>query len=91
MRLDITKIEDRIRKLQELRRIACDPEMANIFSQCLTTDDTATPVNSPEPDPVVESRTSPPEIEASEQGRSDEAEAVIQSVMTGGGWHRRAR
>ena len=90
MRLDIAKIDDRIRKLQELRRIASDPEIAGIISQCLTADDAPTPVDFSEPDPVVESRTLPPENEASEPGRSDDAETVIQSVLTGGPW-RRAR
>ena len=28
MRLDLAKIDDRIKKLQEVRRIASDPEMA---------------------------------------------------------------
>ena len=91
MRLDIAKIDDRIRKLQELRRIACDPDIAGIISQCLTADETAAPLNFPETGSVMESPALPPESEAGAQGRSDDAEAVIQSVMAGGQWNRRAR
>jgi hypothetical protein len=35
MRLDTTKIDDRIRKLQELKRIASDPEMVGMLSEFL--------------------------------------------------------
>ena len=35
MRLDITKIDERIQRLQELRRIANDPEMAQLLSEFL--------------------------------------------------------
>jgi hypothetical protein len=91
MRLDIAKIDDRIRKLQELKRIVSDPDIAGIISQCLTADDAAAPLNFPETGPVMESAAAPPEREAGAQGRSDGAEALIQSVMAGGQWNRRAR
>jgi hypothetical protein len=39
MRLDIAKIDERIKRLQELRRLACDPEIASILLECLTGDE----------------------------------------------------
>ena len=39
MRLDLSKIDERIRKLQEIRRIASDPEAAFILLECITNED----------------------------------------------------
>lgn len=39
MHLDLAKIDERIKRLQELRRLASDPEMASILLECLTGDE----------------------------------------------------
>ena len=39
MRLDLRKIDERIKKLQEIRRIVSDPEAATILLECLTSED----------------------------------------------------
>lgn len=39
MRLDIARIDDRIRKLNELRALISDPEMQSLLLDCLTSDD----------------------------------------------------
>jgi len=36
MKLDIQKIDDRIKKLQDLRKIAADPEMSSILVEFMT-------------------------------------------------------
>ena len=41
MHLDIAKIDERIKRLQELRRIASDPEMASLLLECLSGDESA--------------------------------------------------
>jgi len=89
MRLDIAKIDDRIKKLQELKRIASDPDIADMISQCLTPDEV--PVSAPPAVPVVETPKTPAESENNTQGKPDEADAMIQSILSGGQWGRRAR
>ena len=49
MRLDVAKIDERIKKLQELRRIASEPDMANLLLECLTGDDSEIASHSAEP------------------------------------------
>ena len=45
MRFDVQKIDERIKKLQELRRIATDPEITGILSEFLSAgNETAQPV-----------------------------------------------
>ena len=39
MHLDIARIDERIKRLQELRRIASDPEMASLLLECLSGDE----------------------------------------------------
>ncbi len=41
MRLDVARIEERIAKLQEIKRIASDPEMARILLEFLVPDQEA--------------------------------------------------
>ncbi len=49
MRFDVQKIDERIKKLQELRKIATDPEISSILSEFMTVGDEcsqpALPVN----------------------------------------------
>jgi hypothetical protein len=40
MPLDVSKIDERIKKLQELRRMALDPEMTTLLSEFLVAGDT---------------------------------------------------
>lgn len=41
MKLNVQRIDERIARLQELRRIALDPDMAAMFSEFVTADDQA--------------------------------------------------
>ena len=47
MRINIQKLDDRIKKLQEIRRIAADPELANIFLEFVGDDTVSEPVLGP--------------------------------------------
>jgi hypothetical protein len=50
MRLDIRKIDDRINKLQEVRRIASDPEMIAVLAEFLTSEEESRePLSEPKP------------------------------------------
>lgn len=50
MRLDIQKLDERIKKLQEIRRIAADPELATILLEFMSTEEVvAEPVSVPKP------------------------------------------
>lgn len=42
MRLDLQRLDERIQKLQEIRRIASDPETAAILTEFITADDNRT-------------------------------------------------
>ena len=75
MRLDLAKIDERIKRLQELRRIASDPEMARILLDCLSMDEEARE-RLPEPHPkaeVVGSRSQPLE--------EDPSDVVVRQVL----------
>jgi hypothetical protein len=51
MRIDIQKLDERIKKLQEVRRIAADPELATILVEFMSAEDVlAAPVSMPKPD-----------------------------------------
>jgi hypothetical protein len=53
MRIDIQKLDDRIKKLQEIRRIATDPELATILLEFMSAEDAvAEPVTTPKLDDV---------------------------------------
>jgi hypothetical protein len=39
MRLDLQKIDERIKKLQEIRKLASDPEAVTILLECITSED----------------------------------------------------
>ena len=39
MRLDLQKLDDRIKKLQEIRRMLSDPEMASMLMELVSPDD----------------------------------------------------
>ena len=53
MKIDIQKLDERIKKLQEIRRIATDPELATILLEFVSPDDgVAEPVFAPKFDDV---------------------------------------
>ena len=65
MRIDIKKLDERIKKLQEIRRIATDPELSTILLEFVGPDDEITaeqpvaktgPVLEPSRDPVPSTR-----------------------------------
>ncbi len=43
MRIDIQKLDERIKKLQEIRKVAADPELATILLEFMSTDDVPAP------------------------------------------------
>jgi hypothetical protein len=53
MRIDVQKLDERIKKLQEIRRIAADPELAAILVEFMSAEDLmSAPVSMPKPDDV---------------------------------------
>ena len=57
MKIDIQKLDERIKKLQEIRRIAADPELAAILLEFVSTEDVvAEPVLVPKLDDVSNPR-----------------------------------
>jgi hypothetical protein len=57
MKIDIQKLDERIKKLQEIRRIAADPELATILLEFVSTEDVgAEPVLMPKLDDVSNPR-----------------------------------
>ena len=92
MRLDIARIDERIKKLQEIKRIASDPEMTSMLFDCLVGDESPAPVQFPEPRREAESRT--PALAAEAPAVADgagEADALIKSVLGGAHWNRKVR
>ena len=73
MRVDIQRLDDRIRKLQEVRRMLADPEMGAILMEFLMTDD-----EHRSPAIAVESENSAPLMP------SDEAAELVKGVVRGG-------
>jgi hypothetical protein len=71
MRLDLQKIDERIKKLQEVRRLAADPEMAAILLEFVMPEDTRA-----EPDRTEVAGTS-----ASAQ--TDEISSLVKEVVNG--------
>jgi len=72
MRIDLQKLDDRIRKLQEVRRIAADPEMATILLEFLSTEDGG---SEPIVMPKVDESAAPP--------RPDEAHELVKEMVGG--------
>ena len=78
MRLDTIKIDERIKKLQEIQRIAADPEMLRILFEFIDTDEesashrpAATPVARTEDE--LKRDFAPPD--------EDEVAAIINGIM----------
>jgi hypothetical protein len=82
MRLDLAKIDDRIKKLQEVRRIASDPEMAGILLEFLTADDQrSAPAPPPGPADAVGDNG------ATRSG--DDVNQLVKGVLDGTRWDKR--
>ena len=62
MRINIYKLDDRIKKLQEIRRIAADPELATILLEFVGTDDEVAAEQPVAKVPVLEKIAAPPEM-----------------------------
>lgn len=75
MPLDINKIDERIRKLQELRRIAVDQEMTNLISEFLVPGDVAHGVGAASKPAVAERPLAQP--------NSDEVSEIVKGVLDG--------
>ena len=71
MKIDIQRLDERIKKLQEARRIAADPELVSILLDFVTTDaQGAAPVLTPKVDNAFGPRT-------------DRTDELIQNVVKG--------
>jgi hypothetical protein len=63
MQLNIRKIDERIQKLQEIRRIAGDPEMVTLLMEFIATEDARMePVPAPKADAVAAAHPSDADI-----------------------------
>jgi len=71
MRIDIQKLDDRIKKLQEIRRIAANPELAMILLEFMDTEDAV-------PEPV-----SVPNLEDVSTPRVDSTHELVNEVVAG--------
>jgi len=71
MKIDIQRLDERIKKLQEARRIAADPELVSILLDFVSTD-------APGAAPVLT-----PKIDHAFGSRSDRTDELIQNVVKG--------
>lgn len=71
MRLDIQKLDERIKKLQEIRRIAADPELATILLEFMSTEETVA-------EPVLV-----PKLDDTSTPRVDNTHDVVKDVVNG--------
>jgi hypothetical protein len=72
MRLDLRKLDERIKRLQEIRRIASDPEAATILLECMTNEDERSDRPPAAKDEAVGAHT-----------QSDDASDLVTDVMKG--------
>jgi len=85
MKIDVQKIDERIKKLQELRRLATDPEISSILSEFITVGDEF-------PQPAIPTNVGPPIDMPSPEAANQLVNEVVQSVdapSNGGLWNRR--
>ena len=75
MPLDINKIDERIKKLQELRKIAADAEMAKLLSEFMTDEDSLMSL------PPVQSKAAA--AEAALNPKPDEVSQFVKGVLEG--------
>ena len=85
MRFDVQKIDERIKKLQELRRIATDPEISSLISEFVTTgDEYSQPLM-----PVNVAPIDKPATESTNDLINDVVHGGAESPSNGGLWNRR--
>ena len=74
MHLDVSKIEERIQKLQEVRRIASDPDLLRMLTEFIVMDTyKPEPVSVPEPAPAPKAAAA-----KAVAAKNDEADIVSQ-------------
>jgi hypothetical protein len=71
MKIDIQKLDDRIKKLQEIRRIAADSELVTLLLEFMTNEETV-------PEPVLV--TKPADVTIS---RADNVQDMVNGVVNG--------
>ncbi len=78
MRLNLEKLDDRLKKLQEIRRLAADPEMLELLTEFLSSENGAREkaFESAPPEPV---RTAPQRLENA--GSRDDVSEVVKEVL----------
>ena len=69
MQLNLKKIDERISKLQEIRRIAADPELVDMLFEFMATDERA--------------QVAPLRTEIPDNGHTREADDIVNQVMKG--------
>ncbi len=77
MALDIKRLDERIQKLQELRRIAADPEMVKLLAEFLTQDDGAAAA-APAPGKALAAEAAAPA-----SPKPDEVSQFVKGVLEG--------
>jgi hypothetical protein len=76
MKFDVQKIDERIKKLQELRRLATDPEIAGLLSEFVTLDEERTQLSEP-PIPM------PAKVEPIEMPGPETTNELVKEVVNG--------
>jgi hypothetical protein len=84
MRLDITKIDDRIRKLQDLKRLLSDSEMTSVLLECVVSNEQESHRSAPPP-PIARAAEAPDFT----SNVPDGVESVLNEVMEGTRWNKR--
>lgn len=85
MKFDVQKIDERIKKLQELRRLATDPEISGILSEFITVGDES-------PQPAIPTNVGPPIDMPGPEAANQLVNELVQGVdspSNGGLWNRR--
>lgn len=81
MHLDIAKIDERIKRLQELRRIASDPEMASLLLECLSGDGSEVASYAVESRPPKREENGPIHLDSLRANRAaDEPDELIRDI-----------
>jgi hypothetical protein len=92
MRFDLQRLDDRIKKLHEIRRIAADPEMANILLEFLTPQMRQDyGVSEPAPAPRANGNGTPLKSEEADDLINDVVNGIDAHPTGGGLWHRKDR
>ena len=77
MRLDVSKIDERITKLQELRRIATDAEMAQLLSEFLLNENGAQSAPNGIAPKAMSASAAPADVRLNGDGVSDLVSGVL--------------